>query len=166
MKALTQDLRYACRLLLRSPGFTLLAAVTLALGIGANAAIFSVADSVLLKPLPDRDSGRLMIVYSQFPTMGFNRFWVDPVEFTEFSRWNRSFQALGAYVTGAVNMAGQGEPVRADAAYATAGLSEKASITFWQHSTFQNTFRIKESNHSLLIDSYKGNTGCVQGSPK
>src|SRR5690242_7676401 len=128
MRPLAQDLRYACRLLLRSPGFTLLAAVTLALGIGANAAIFSVADSVLLKPLPYRDSGRLMIVYSQFPTMGFNRFWVDPVEFTEYGRWNRSFQALGAYVTSAVNVAGRSEPVRASAAYATAGLFQALGV--------------------------------------
>jgi predicted permease len=122
MKALLQDLRYACRLLLRSPGFTLLAAFTLALGIGANAAIFSVANSVLLKPLPYRDSGRLMIVYSQFPSMSFSRFWVDPMEFTDYSRWNRSFQSLGAYATGPVNVSGRGEPVRADAAAVTAGL--------------------------------------------
>ncbi len=122
MTALFQDLRYACRLLLRSPGFTLLAAATLALGIGANAAIFSVANSVLLKPLPYRDSGRLMIVYSQFPSMSFNRFWVDPMEFTDYSRWNQSFQSLGAYATGAVNLSGQGEPVRASAAVASAGL--------------------------------------------
>ncbi len=128
MKPLAQDLRYACRLLLRSPGFTLLAAVTLALGIGANAAIFSVADSVLLKPLPYKDSDRLMIVYSQFPTMGFDRFWVDPVEFTEYRNWNRSFEALGAYVTGAVNVAGTGEPVRADAAFATAGLFQALGV--------------------------------------
>ena len=122
MKALFQNLHYACRLLLRSPGFTLLAALTLALGIGANAAIFSVASSVLLKPLPYQDSGRLMIVYSQFPNMGFDRFWVDPMEFTEYGRWNRSFASLGAYTTGAVNVSGRDEPVRADAAYATAGL--------------------------------------------
>ncbi len=128
MKPLIQDLRYACRLLLRSPGFTLLAAVTLALGIGANAAIFSVADSVLLKPLPYRDSDRLMIVYSQFPNMGFDRFWVDPVELTEYRSWNRSFEALGAYATGAVNVAGEGEPVRADAAFATAGLFEALGV--------------------------------------
>jgi len=128
VKALLQDLRYAGRLLLRSPGFTLLAAVTLALGIGANAAIFSVADSVLLRPLPYRDSGRLAIVYSQFPNMGFDRFWVDPMEFTDYSRWNRSFENLGAYVTGAVNVAGQGEPVRADAALATAGLFKALGI--------------------------------------
>jgi predicted permease len=122
MKALLQDLRYACRLLLRSPGFTLLAALTLALGIGANAAIFSVANSVLLKPLPYRDSGRLMIIYSQFPTMGFNRFWVDPMEFTDFSRWNRSFKSVGAYATGEVNVSGRGEPVRAAAAVVSSGL--------------------------------------------
>ncbi|MFL6236824.1 MAG: ABC transporter permease [Thermoanaerobaculia bacterium] len=122
MKALLQDLRYACRLLFRSPGFTLLAALTLALGIGANAAIFSVASSVLLKPLPYKDSGRLMIVYSQFPSMGFDRFWVDPMEFTEYGRWNRSFESLGAYVTGEVNVSGRDEPVRANAARATAGL--------------------------------------------
>jgi putative ABC transport system permease protein len=128
MKALLQDLRYAGRLLLRSPGFTLLAAATLALGIGANAAIFSVADSVLLKPLPYRDSGRLAIVYSQFPNMGFDRFWMDPMEFTDYSRWNRSFASLGAYVTGAVNIAGEGEPVRADAAFATVGLFKALGV--------------------------------------
>jgi predicted permease len=128
VKTLLQDLRYAGRLLLRSPGFTLLAAVTLALGIGANAAIFSVADSVLLKPLPYRDSGRLAIVYSQFPTMGFDRFWVDPMEFTDYSRWNRSFASLGAYTTGAVNVAGQGEPVRVRAALATAGLFKALGV--------------------------------------
>jgi putative ABC transport system permease protein len=128
MKTLLQDLRYACRLLLRSPGFTLLAAITLALGIGANAAIFSVANSVLMKPLPYRDSGRLAIVYSQFPTMGFDRFWVDPMEFTEYRNWNRSFESLGAYVTGQVNVGGRGEPARADAAFATAGLFQALGV--------------------------------------
>jgi predicted permease len=122
MKALLQDLRYACRLLLRSPGFTLLASLTLALGIGANAAIFSVANSVLLKPLPYPGSDRLMMIYSRFPDMKFDRFWVDPMEFTEYSRWNRSFQSLGAYRTGDVNIAGRGEPVRAHAARASAGV--------------------------------------------
>jgi len=122
MKALLQDLRYAGRLLLRSPGFTLLAAITLALGIGANAAIFSVANAVLLKPLPYPDSGRLAIVYSQFPTMGFNHFWVDPMEFTEYHERNQSFAQLGAYRTFAANVAGRDEPVRVPAAFASAGL--------------------------------------------
>jgi predicted permease len=122
MKALLQDLRYAGRLLLRSPGFTLLAAITLALGIGANAAIFSVANAVLLKPLPYPDSGRLAIVYSQFPSMGFDHFWVDPVEFTEYRERNQSFSDLGAYRPTFANVAGRDEPVRVQAAVASAGL--------------------------------------------
>ncbi|HSS47729.1 MAG TPA: ABC transporter permease, partial [Thermoanaerobaculia bacterium] len=122
MKSVLQDLRYAGRLLLRSPGFTLLAAITLALGIGANAAIFSVANAVLLKPLPYPDSGRLAIVYSQFPTMKFDHFWVDPVEFTEYRERNQSFSDLGGYRSTFVNVAGRDEPVRVQAAVASAGL--------------------------------------------
>ncbi|HYO12738.1 MAG TPA: ABC transporter permease, partial [Thermoanaerobaculia bacterium] len=129
MKSLAQDLRYAVRLLLKSPGFTLLAATTLALGIGANAAIFSVANSVLLKPLPYADPERLVIVYSQFPTMSFNRFWVDPVEFTELSRWVRSFDALGGYRTGFANVEGRDEPVRVQSAVASAGLFKALGVT-------------------------------------
>jgi predicted permease len=128
MKSLVQDLRYAIRLLLKSPGFTFLAAVTLALGIGANAAIFSVANSVLLKPLPYGDPERLVMVYSQFPTMGFNRFWIDPVEVTELSRWIRSFDALGAYRTGFVNVEGQDEPIRVQSAVASAGLFKALGV--------------------------------------
>jgi putative ABC transport system permease protein len=129
MKSLVQDLRYAVRLLLKSPGFTFLAAMTLALGIGANAAIFSVANSVLLKPLPYGNPERLVIVYSQFPTMDFNRFWIDPVEVTELSRWIRSFDALGAYRTGFVNVEGKDEPIRVQSAVASAGLFKALGVT-------------------------------------
>ncbi|HEX4959525.1 MAG TPA: ABC transporter permease [Thermoanaerobaculia bacterium] len=128
MKSLLQDLRYAGRLLLRSPGFTLLAAITLALGIGANAAIFSVANAVLLKPLPYRDSGRLAIVYSQFPSMRFDHFWVDPVEFTEYHERNHSFSDLGAYRPTFANVAGRDEPVRVPAAIASAGLLSALAV--------------------------------------
>src|SRR5258707_9768636 len=128
MKALLQDLRYAGRLLLRSPGFPLLAAIPLALGIGANAAIFSVANAVLLKPLPYPDSGRLAIIYSQFPTMGFNRFWVDPMEFTDYHERNLSFSELGAYRSTFANVAGRDEPVRVPAAIASAGLLSALNV--------------------------------------
>ncbi len=84
---------------------------------------------MLLKPLPYKDSGRLMIVYSQFPSMSFSRFWVDPMEFTDYSRWNRSFESLGAYATGPVNVSGRGEPVRVDAAAVTAGLFQVLGVS-------------------------------------
>jgi putative ABC transport system permease protein len=122
MTNLMQDLRYAVRLLLRTPGFTLLAALTLALGIGANAAIFSVINAVLLAPLPYGSPERLTIVYSQFPTMDFNRFWVSAPEFLDLRRMARSFEALGAYTTGSANITGGDEPVRVRVARVSAGL--------------------------------------------
>ena len=122
MKSLVQDLRFAGRLLVRSPGFTLLAVTALALGIGANAAIFSVVNGVLVTPLPYRQPDRLMAIYSQFPGLGFDKFWVDPREYTEFRQWSTRYEDVGAYVTGSVNLEGSSQPVRARAAFATASL--------------------------------------------
>src|SRR6266545_2777455 len=115
MRSLLQDLRYAGRLLARSPG------LTLALGIGANTAIFSVVDGVLLTPLPYRQPDRLMAVYSQFPGLGFDKFWVSAPEYLEFRRWNSSFQDVGAYTAGEVNVGGKDQPLRVRAAAAKIG---------------------------------------------
>jgi putative ABC transport system permease protein len=122
MRSLLQDLQYAGRLLVRSPGFTLLTVLTLALGIGANAAIFSVVDGVLLTPLPYRQPDRLMAIYSQFPTMKFDHFWVSAPEYLELRKWTSSFQDVGAYVTNSVNVQGRDLPVRARTAFVTASL--------------------------------------------
>jgi putative ABC transport system permease protein len=128
MRPLLQDLRYAGRLLARSPGFTLLTALTLALGIGGSAGIFSVVDSVLLRPLDYQDSGRLMFIHSQFPVLQSPRFWVSSPEYFEFRRLNHSFENVGAYATGEVNVAGRETPARVSAVGVTATLLQTLGV--------------------------------------
>ena len=79
-----KDLIYALRSLRRQPGFTAVTMLTLALGIGANSAVFSVVNGVILRPLPYPDAGKLEFITSQFPNLGFKQFWISVPEFLEF----------------------------------------------------------------------------------
>ena len=78
MDGLVRDVRHAVRNLLRSPGFAVVTIVTLALGIGANTAIFSVVNGIILRPLGYPEPGRLIYISSQFPQLGFDQFWISP----------------------------------------------------------------------------------------
>jgi putative ABC transport system permease protein len=93
-----QDVRYGLRMLIKNPGFTAVAVLTLALGIGANTAIFSVLDQVLLKPLPYQDSQHLVKVWTRFTNIGLpdDQNWVSPPEFRDFTQLNKSFEDLAA----------------------------------------------------------------------
>src|SRR5262249_22562566 len=106
---LWQDLRYGARMLLKKPGFTLIAVITLALGIGANAAIFSVVNAVLLRPLPFKEPDRLMLIREtklpQFP-----EFSVSPGNFLDWRKQNTVFERLVAISGLTFNMAGAGAP--------------------------------------------------------
>jgi predicted permease len=130
------DLRYAFRQLAKYPGFTAVAVLTLALGIGANSAIFSVVNGVLLQPLPYRQSDRLVYLYSRFPTLGFDEFWISPPEYRELQERAHSFSSIGAWRTGRVNVAGTESPVRVTAAsvsaefFTTLGVSPIAGRPF------------------------------------
>jgi putative ABC transport system permease protein len=95
---------YAIRALRRQPGFAAVTMLTLALGIGANTAVFSVINGVLLRPLPYPQPERLEYITSQFPTLGFNQFWISMPEFVEFRDHNRAFSSVGAYAVGAINL--------------------------------------------------------------
>jgi putative ABC transport system permease protein len=121
MDRLASDLRYAIRKLAKSPGFAALTIFTLALGIGANSAIFSVVNGVVLRPLPYPEPERLMFITSQFPSLGFDQFWVSPPEFLELRDWNRSFESVGAYNVSAANL-GVEQPVRPVTALVTSEL--------------------------------------------
>ncbi len=101
MGNLIQDVRYAIRTLARSPGFTLIAIVTLALGIGANTAIFSLVHAVILKPLPFRDPSRLIAAWDTYhPETGvaqFSKIGVSPVEMSAWSEQSDLFEETGWY---------------------------------------------------------------------
>ena len=122
MDALRQDLLYAFRNLRKSPGYAAVTVLTLALGIGANSAIFSVVNGVLLKPLPYPRPDRLVFITSQFPALGFDQFWVSAPEFLEFRERNKAFQDVGAYRAGAVNLGTEDMPRRANSAIVTSEL--------------------------------------------
>jgi len=122
MDTLRQDVLYAFRNLRKSPGYAAVTVLTLALGIGANSAIFSVVNGVLLKPLPYPQPDRLVFITSQFPSLGFDQFWISAPEFVEFRERNRSFQDVGAYRAGAVNLGTQDQPRRVNSAIVTSEL--------------------------------------------
>ena len=117
---LRQDLRHAVRSLLRAPAFSIVTIVTLALGIGANTAIFSIVNGVILRPLGYPHPEQLMYLTTRFPAFGFDQFWVSPPEYMEFREMNQSFAAVGAYTTGEANLTAGDLPLRVR----TAGVDE------------------------------------------
>src|SRR5215475_1066379 len=95
MNTLPQDLRYGARMLLKKPGFTLIAVITLALGIGANTAIFSVVNAVVLRPLPYRDPDRLVHAYRMQPPV--ERSPVSPPAYLDFAAEQKVFESFAAH---------------------------------------------------------------------
>ncbi len=114
------DLRYALRALGKSPLFTVVAVLALALGIGANTAIFSVVDRVLLRPLPYAHPERIAMVWNHWE--GWPATWISEDEFWDFARENRAFDAIGAFTNGARNLTGGDTPERVQIGFASAGV--------------------------------------------
>ncbi|HEX8985775.1 MAG TPA: ABC transporter permease [Bryobacteraceae bacterium] len=102
MASIVQDLRYSLRTLLKSPGFTAVAVLTLAIGIGANTALFSVVDSLLLRPLPFPDSDRVVVLWSKPPDGGIAN--ISPAEFFDYRAQNRVFEHIGALAQAEFNV--------------------------------------------------------------
>jgi putative ABC transport system permease protein len=136
MTTLVQDLRYAFRMLLKNPGFAAVAVIALALGIGANTAIFSVVNTVLLRSLPYADPGRLMVVKeNKLPQ--FSSFSISPGNFLDWQKQSTSFEKLVAINGSAYNLvSGDAEPERLRGARVSAGLFEVLGVKPVQGRTF------------------------------
>ena len=104
-----QDLRYALRQLRKSPGFTAVAVLTLALGIGANTAIFSVVNAALLRGLPYPNADRLRLLWSSAPSQGLPMFGSSPVDYRVWRAENHSFEDMGAFSNGGISMSLEGQ---------------------------------------------------------
>ena len=115
-----QDLRIALRSLLKHPGFTVVAVLTLAIGIGGVTAVFSLAEAVLMRPLPFAEPERLTIVYDTQPSLD-----KAPMSYPEYRDWSEQdelFSAIGAFVRAGYNLTGQGDPERVMVVRASSGL--------------------------------------------
>ncbi|MGH9823138.1 MAG: ADOP family duplicated permease, partial [Blastocatellia bacterium] len=110
LETLMQDLRYTARLLRKSPGFTAVAVLTLALGVGANTAIFSVVNAALLQPVPFRDSTRVVVVWVNNLARGWNRVGPTGQDYLDWREQNKSFEDTYLYEHGSGTVTGQGEP--------------------------------------------------------
>jgi predicted permease len=119
---ISRDLKYAMRSLARTPGFSCIAILTLAFGIGANTAICSVIDAVLIRPLPYPQSERLAMAWEEASRFGFPRNDVAPGNYVDWERESRVFEDLAAFSGNAFNLTGSGQPERLDGVQATPNL--------------------------------------------
>ncbi|MEJ2503274.1 MAG: ABC transporter permease, partial [Gemmatimonadota bacterium] len=166
LREIGRDLRYTLRGFANAPAFTGVALLTLALGIGANSAIFSVVNGVLLKPLPYSAPERLVFLHTQFPGLGFETFWVSPPEYRALQERVRSFSAIGGWRTGAVNVASETEPVRVPSSLATAELFDALGVSPVMGRTFSREEDVANEpvvviSHGLWQSAFGGDPGIV-----
>jgi putative ABC transport system permease protein len=149
METLLKDIRYGLRGLLKRPGFTLVAIITLALGIGANTAIFSVVNAVVLRPLPYAEPDRLMTLWETMP--GENQRSVAPGNFVDWKSQNKTFEDLAATFYANFNLTSDGEPDRIDGATITSNLMSVLGVSAQLGRTFQPDDDEHQDRNVVLI---------------
>jgi putative ABC transport system permease protein len=153
LQTLVQDVRHALRAFRRRPAVAAIALATLALGIGANSAIFSVVDVVLLKPLPYRDAGRIVHVYETNRRYHFDRGVANPFNYDTWERESASFERLAAMRGGAVTLTGAGDPARLRYDAVTAGFFDVMGIRPLLGRTLNDTDAVE--GRDVVVISYR-----------
>ena len=164
-ETLIQDLRFGARALRRNPGFATIAILTLALGIGANAAIFSVVSAVLLRPLPWTDADRAVMIWSKWTA--FDKTWVATGEVVDYRRRSQTLAEVAAWGHGQVNLTGDGEPERLPAGNVTSNLFSTLGVTPLHGRTFTaaedvaNGPRLVLLGHALWVRRFAADPSVV-----
>ena len=162
MYSLLQDLRYGIRGLIKRPGFTAVVVITLALGIGANTTIFSVVNAVLLRPLPFKNSDRLVRVWESNPGRNWPEFSASAPNYQDWLQQQTSFEQLAAQELSTFNIAANGEPERVPAASVTAnifpmlGASAALGRTFLPDEELTGRARQKTTNDKASARRIRG----------
>src|SRR5690348_14588256 len=151
MESIFTDIRFGLRILLKQPGFTLVAVITLALGIGANTAIFSLVNSILLRPLPFREPDRVVRLLQASPKLGLATWGVSQADFAAYRDQNRSFESVALYNSGAVNLTGDGEPERLPMTSVTAGFFKVFGVSPLLGRTFVDGEDVQGRNAICVI---------------
>ena len=160
------DVRFGLRMLRKSPGFTCVAILTLALGIGANAAIFSVLDAVVLRALPYNNPDRLVLVKERIPTFNFPAMTVCAADVPVFQQENRTFEALSAFRFRQADFSGRHEPRRVNADRVNANLLSLLGV----HPILGREFtpeedrpqsRVAMLSYSMWLDQFDGNPDAI-----
>jgi MacB-like periplasmic core domain len=149
LESFLQDLRYGARMLAKSPGFALIAILTLALGIGANTAIFSVVNGVLINPLSFPNSDQLVSIFTKMPN--FNNGSISYPNFEDWRRMNRTFTDMAAYRSAGFNLTGHGEPERVTGEMVSAGFFEILGVNPIMGRTFSRDEDRIGANPTVMI---------------
>jgi len=154
LETLMQDIRFAFRMLRKSPAFTAVVVLTLALGIGASTAVFSLVDAVLLKPLPFPHAERIVFPW-RLPKRGLNLgFDVYPwgrVDFLSLSQQSKAFEALGAFLSDSFNLTGAGEPERLNGLRVSAGFFPSLGVSPALGRTFTDQEDRPGNEHEVVL---------------
>jgi putative ABC transport system permease protein len=167
MRTLWQDLRYGARMLLKNPGFTLIAIVTLALGIGANTAIFSVINAVLLNPLPYAEPERLTMIWTKLEKIGLKQNWVSEPEVLDFRQQSKLFEGFGVINGGSLRLTGSGEPEQLNGAqistnlFSLLGVKMQIGRDFDTDEERPGAIRVAILSHGLWQRRFGGEQGVI-----
>jgi len=163
---LGQDLRFALRTLVKNPGFTVVAVIALALGIGANSAIFSVVNAILLRPLPYKSPNQLVVIWENATHLGFPKDTPSPANFLDWRGQSTLFEGMAAFAERSFNLTGVGEPERLDGRRVSANLFDVLGVKPIIGRTFvsqedQPGTKVVLLNESLWKRRFGGDPGVI-----